>query len=67
MAFNLLVTPSDGFYQIVVLVLKIFYIVFAGLQFFMGLEKFGIEKKEIERKCHTKFSWEVVIPFEILD
>ena len=51
------------FYQIAVLVLKICYIVFAGLQFFIGLEKFGIEKKEIERNCHTKFSWEVVIPF----
>jgi hypothetical protein len=31
-----------------VLVLKIFYLVFAGLQFFIGLEKFGTEKKGID-------------------
>ncbi|MEG4404980.1 hypothetical protein [Microcoleus sp. MON2_D5] len=28
--------------------MKIFYLVVAGLQFFIGLEKFGIEKKGID-------------------
>ncbi|MEG5038220.1 MULTISPECIES: hypothetical protein [unclassified Microcoleus] len=28
--------------------MKIFYLVLAGLQFFIGLEKFGIEKKGID-------------------
>ncbi|MEG4278452.1 hypothetical protein QUA62_13385 [Microcoleus sp. MON1_C1] len=42
--------------------MKIFYLVFAGLQFFIGLEKFGIEKNgidDIEGSSATDFVTDV--------